>query len=138
MRGIHRLRVVDSIEVFIPLIAAAEEAGLRVGWLVLGESEVPPGFAEATEGGVAQAVIAGERLTMTASTRKGPAVVTDLLRQYFLGCDVVLIAGEIEADRLQRSGDGWRVTTPSGGERRTSTQEIVSSWKRPVRGRVEG
>lgn len=138
MKGVHRFRVVDSIEVLAPLIAAAGDAGLRVGWLELGEPEVPRGLAEATQAGLAQTVIAGDRLTMTACTRKGPAVISDLLRQYFLGCDVVLVAGEIEADRLQSSGDGWRITTPSGGEHRASTQGIISSWQRPVRGRVEG
>jgi hypothetical protein len=44
----------------------------------------------------------------------GPPVLRDLLREHFLGCAAVLVAGDhapADAPRLDPAGDGWAVTT---------------------------
>ncbi|MCB1055174.1 MAG: hypothetical protein KDD11_06630 [Acidobacteria bacterium] len=115
MKTIHLLRVDGDAETFAPLVRAAAELGLRVGWLELTEPEAPPSLARAAEAGVLRAVAAGSRRTVAVKDRRGPTVLVDLLREHFGGCRAVLVRGEIEAPRVDASqvegpGEGWRVS----------------------------
>src|SRR5688500_124252 len=87
LRRIHLLRVAEEAHVFQPLLAAAVDAGLRVGWLELQAPPPPPeGLRDALAAGSERAVAVGESWTLAARARKGPARLRELLRQQFLGC----------------------------------------------------
>lgn len=130
MKTIHLLRVDDEAQVFEPLIRAAADIGLRLGWLQLEEPEAPPPLARAAQAGVLRAVAAGSHRTVAVKDRKGPAVLVDLLREHFGGCRAVLVRGSVEAPRLSVAGEGWRIATGEG-ERVLSSEELASRLRRP-------
>lgn len=148
MKRTHVLRVEDGPEVFEPLLQAVAAAGLRVGWLELAEPEpVPPTLARAAGAGALRAVAVGESGSVAVKARRGPAVLTDVLREHFLGCRLVLVRGESgageeragglptglpEAPRLiPVSGGAWRVEGPSRAVRDLSTDDLVARLRRP-------
>ena len=78
-------------------------------------------------------VAAGSVSTVSVKHRQGPAVIDDLSREHFLGCQAVLVQGDVEAPTLvPTSGKiGWVVTTVGGRERRFSTGHLVAALRRP-------
>ena len=134
MKRPHVLRVEDGPEVFAPLLKALAAEGLRVGWLELAEPEpVPTSLAQAARSGALRAVAVGVRGSVALKERKGPAVLSDVLREHFLGCRLVLLrGGDEQATRLiPTSGGGWRVEPPSGAARDLSTGELMTRLRRP-------
>jgi hypothetical protein len=133
LRRIHLLRVAEEAEVYGPLLVAAGEAGLRVGWLELQAPPPPPAtLTGALAAGSERAVAIGESWTLAARARKGPARLRELLRQQFLGCTLVLVHGEAYAPALESTGDGaWRVSIPGGGERRLALEQLVAALREP-------
>jgi hypothetical protein len=105
----HLLRVEAGAERFAPLIAAARDAGLRVGWLDLDSTAAaPPELEVAASLGVLRAVAAGPRRTIAVKPRRGTPVVKDLLREHFIGCGLVLVRGGegLEAATLRPAAMG--------------------------------
>jgi len=131
MKRPHLVRVEAPIESFATLIARARSAGLRVGWLALAEPSVPPTVAAIVDGGVSQCVVAGERWTITARTRSGLPVTQDLVRQYFLGCQLVLVSGDIELPTLQPDATGWQLVSADGRRRSFDDDQLLALFRRP-------
>lgn len=130
MRRPHLLRVADPIESFSALVERACAAGLRVGWLGLEEPPMPPVVDAIVATGVSQCVLAGRRQTLTARARRGPPVLEDLLRQHFLGCDVVLVHGQVDLPALERGESGWRVTSIEGRQRQLGDDQLLAAFRR--------
>jgi hypothetical protein len=148
VKRIHLLRTEAGPETVAGLIAAAREAGLRIGWLDLeGAPPVAP-LDAAAEAGALRAVAVGSGRTVAVKRAPGPPVLRDLLREHFLGCALVVIrsgAGDPETEagpRLapgelvdvplleptrQESPGGWRV----GSTLELTTAELVARLRRP-------
>lgn len=76
------------------LMTAAAAAGLRVGWLEIAQQTEPPkSLAGVAGSGALRAVVVAPGWTVSAKKRKGEPVLADLVREHFLGCRLVLIAG---------------------------------------------
>jgi hypothetical protein len=132
LRRIHLLRVEAEPAAFAPLFAATEAIGLRVGWLEFGAGEEPPApLAAALAAGGDRAVSVAERATVAVRRRRGPAALRELLRQQFLGCELVLVRGEVDAPRLSVDGDALRVATADGAERRWAPDQLAAALRRP-------
>lgn len=130
MKRIHLLRVEEEAVTFAPLVEAIRADGGRVGWLELDDVAVPDALAGAASLGVSKAVCAGSERTIAVKGRSGQPVVRDLLREHFLGCAAVLVAGEVEAPLLAADGDGWTVTGPAGSKS-YSTDRLVRELRKP-------
>jgi len=130
----HLLRVAREAGAFTPLAEAVAAAGLRLGWLELGGApEAPTALVSAASLPAFRAVAAGAGRSVSVKPLHGPPVLDDLLREHFLGCALVLVAGEAAetVPALEpREGGGWRVI--SGGEvRELTTGALVSALMRP-------
>jgi hypothetical protein len=146
MKMPHLARVDEGPEAFAPLVAAAREAGLRIGWLDLASapSSLPPRLAAAADAGVLRAVEvspAGEGArVVSAKPVVGPPVLRDLVREHFLGCRLLLVAGSGEVllppalpsdlPHLAPSGDGWRLTLGDRAED-LPTDSLLERLRRP-------
>ena len=106
------LTVEEPLSSFLPLAAAAEEAGSRIGWLEF--DELPDSSAKlmaAAAGGFATAVAVGERITWSARPRRGAAVLRDVLRRELPGCDLVLVLGQTVGPLVAPAAEGWSVSS---------------------------
>lgn len=132
MKEPHLLRVEadqGGPERFGALFRAAAEAGLRVGWLELGEAApLPPGLESAAGLGALRAVAVGSGRSVAVKPRKGAPVLRDLLREHFLGCALVLVRGDrgAESPELCADGDRWKV-----GDTSFDTEGLVAALRRP-------
>ncbi len=141
------------------LMRAASIQDLRVGWLRMAEEATPPAaLADAASSGARRAVAVAPGWTVSAKRRKGEAVLDDLLREHFLGCRLVLIAGTPppetpELPRLSRvnaSSQGgapdiaspdaalWRLASPheasdSSASATLTTEDLLARLRRPTR-----
>lgn len=131
MKRPHLLRVSRGVGSFETLITAAKSEGLRLGWLLLEATTAPEPLAEAAGLGVLRAVAVGEGRTVAVKPVSGEPVLDDLLREHFLGCRLVLVAGELELPRLEPDGDGWVVTLSDGSRRQLTTAELVARLRKP-------
>lgn len=136
MKAPHLLRVPadqGGPERYAGLFRAASEAGLRVGWLELGEAApLPPGLEAAAGLGALRAVAVGSGRSVAVKPRKGAPVLRDLLREHFLGCALVLVhgdPGDAEAPELLADGadgDRWKV-----GDTLFDTEGLVAALRKP-------
>lgn len=130
MKEPHLLRVTEGPESFAPIFDAAAALGLHVGWLDFPGEAVPAPHAltAAAALGARRAVAVGEGGSVTVKPRRGAPVLKDLLREHFLGCALVLVAGEgplcREIPSLSGAGDEWWIE--SGGETRRLTAEALA------------
>jgi hypothetical protein len=115
-----------------PLFAAARERGARVGWLELNSAAAR---RPAPEGppftGAFRTVEVNDCWTVSTKPRKGRPVLRDLLREYFLGADVVLVQGLDLFPKLSRRDDAWRVEEAAGRARTLSTSELLDRARKP-------
>lgn len=138
---------------FRALMIAASAAGLRVGWLERNDEAEPPArLAEAAGSGALRAVAVAPGWTVSVKKRKGEPVLADVVREHFLGCRLVLIAGPlpagtsplprlsrvnlaspIEAEKRVAPGAAlWRLD--SANETVTlTTEDLLMRLRRPVR-----
>jgi hypothetical protein len=116
---------------FEGLVAAAKAEGLRIGWLQLEATTAPEPLAEAADLGVLRAVAVGEERTVAVKPVGGEPVLDDLLREHFLGCRLVLVAGELGLPRLEPEGDGWVVALSDGSRRQLTTAQLVARLRKP-------
>lgn len=131
MKRPHLLRVSREARSFETLVAAAKTEGMRVGWLMLGAPTVPEPLAEAAALGVLRAVAVGEGRTIAVKPVRGEPVLEDLLREHFLGCRLVLVAGDLELPRLEPAGEDWAVTLSDGSTRQWTTAQLVARLRQP-------
>lgn len=137
MKGPHLLRVADPPEVFEGLFRAAAALGLAVGWLDFPREPVPAPHALTTAAalGARRAVSVGEGGSVAVKPRRGAPVLQDLLREHFLGCALVLLAGEgpfpREISRLYGAGEGWRVEKSGGEARGFTSEELAAALRSP-------
>ena len=134
MKSPHLLRVTEPPERFAPLIAAARDLGLRIGWLELGPAPdpLPPVLGTAADLGTLRAVAVGEGRAVSVKPLRGQPVLKDLLREHFLGCALVLVRGEVDAPTLEPDeGESWRLTFPENASRRLTTSDLAASLRKP-------
>lgn len=131
MKRIHLLSVGGRAEEYHVLIEAIGADGRRVGWLDLGGTEVPEALNAASRTGVLRAVGVQDGLTVAVKPRKGGVVMKDLLREYFVGCSVVLVRGGEGMPRLSTAEDDWRVEIPGATPRKLDTASLVAALRRP-------
>lgn len=144
MKRIHLLRHDGSPDELGPLIEAAREAGLRVGWLDGGAGLAPEPLAAAAGAGAFRSVaVAGDR-AVAFKRLGGPPVLRDVLREHFLGCALVVVteagagafgapaARELaEAPAIEPAGGGYRVTAPGEAGRVFAPGAIAARLRRP-------
>lgn len=160
MKRVHLLHVEAPASAFEPLISAAQEAGLRLGWLRLDATSklpapLPEELAEAAGAGVLRAVHSGAAGTVVVKPRRGAPVLRDLLREHFRGCAAVLVAGDLSVtvasvsepapvagslqppvEPIKEVAQGgaesrWRILMAYGGERAYTTAELVAELRKP-------
>ncbi len=130
MKTPHILRVEQGPEGFAPLFAAARSEGLKVGWLDLEAVEPPAQLEAAASKGALRAVAVGSGRAVSVKPIRGEPVFRDLLREHFLGCALVLVAGELDVPRLEPHGSAWSVWTLDGHLRRFDTPELLGALRR--------
>lgn len=131
MKRIHLLSVEGRAEEYRVLIEAIGADDRRVGWLDLGGTEVPEALNAASRTGVLRAVGVQDGLTVAVKPRKGGVVMKDLLREYFVGCSVVLVRGGEGMARLSATEDDWLVELPGATPRKLDTASLVAALRRP-------
>lgn len=144
MKEPHLLRVTAPPAGFAPLAAAMAALDLRLGWLDLAAAppEPPAGeLAAALDLGVLRAVAVGPGRVVAAKPLRGAPVLRDLLREHFLGCRLVLVAGpgapaDLPALEPERDGPGgevvaYRVTPPAEAGQRFAPAELAARLRRP-------
>lgn len=121
-------------EQFASLFAAAKAAGLRFGWLVLNAPvDPPPPLQAAPLLGAFRAVAVGDGRSIAMKPMKGKAVLRDLLREHFLGADVVLVAGLELFPRLAARGEGpWSLAESATASRLYTTEELLVRLRKPA------
>ena len=127
------LAVDGSAEAFASLFSAATAAGLRVGWLAMDAPVDPPPPLRAPPLLEAfRAVAVGDGRSIAMKPMKGAAVLRDLLREHFLGADVVLVAGLALYPRLAARGNGWHLVESATASRAYTTEELLVRLRKPA------
>lgn len=129
----HLLRVIAPASAYRSLAEAMRVAGMRLGWLDrAGAAVVPPALQEAERLGSLRAVAVGDGRSVAVKPIAGAPVLRDLVREHFLGCQLVLCRGGAEEmPRLEPAGEDWMLELPGGRTRRRSTAELVADLRRP-------
>ncbi|MGE0640297.1 MAG: hypothetical protein AB7G12_14510 [Thermoanaerobaculia bacterium] len=118
---------------FEALFRAAAGRDLRVGWLDLEEEcPVPAPLAAAAELGAYRSVAAAGRATVATKSRKGPAVLRDLVREHFLGADLVLVRGLDLFPRLAWVAGSWELSESASAKRRLDLGQLLARLRRPA------
>lgn len=131
MKRIHLLSVEAQADAYLELIEALRADGRRVGWLDLGGTRVPAALTAASGAGVLRAVGVDDNVTVTVKPRKGGVVMKDLLREYFVGCSVVLVRGGEGLPRLSATEGGWLLEVPGATARSLDTASLVMTLRKP-------
>ena len=106
---------------------------MRVGWLAMNASVDPPPPLQAPPLLEAfRAVAVGEARAVSLKPMKGKAVLRDLLREYFLGADVVLVAGLALFPRLVAQESGWHLAESTTASRAYTTEELLVRLRKPA------
>jgi len=131
MKRIHLLQVDGEADEYVELIEALGAEGMRVGWLDFGGSPVPSALTAAAGSGVLRAVAVCDGLTIAVKPRRGQAVMKDLLREYFVGCSVVLVRGAEGLPRLEAADGHWQLEVPGAATRTLDTSRLVATLRKP-------
>lgn len=128
------LAVDGPAEAYAALIEAATAAGVRIGWLVFDAVvDLPQPLASPALASVSRAVAVGAGRSIAVKPMRGQAVLRDLLREHFLGADVVLVAGSDLHPRLASRGpDTWELSESLTASRSLSTQELLVRLRKPA------
>lgn len=128
------LAVDGSADAFASLFAAAKAAGIRIGWLAMNaEVDPPPPLQAPPLLEAFRAVAVGDGRSIAMKPMKGKAVLRDLLREHFLGADVVLVAGLELFPRLVARGDGpWKLVESATASRVYTTEELLVRLRKPA------
>jgi hypothetical protein len=124
--------VSGDVSDYEPLFVAARERGAKVGWLELDSvaagARTPAGLPFT---GAFRTVEVNDRWTVSTKPRKGPAVLRDLLREHFLGADVVLVSGLDLFPKLSRRNEDWELEEAAGRKFRLSTEALLDRARKP-------
>ncbi len=137
MKTPHLVLVAEEPAAFAPLAAALAAAGLRLGWLEWRPpSPLPPTLTAAAGLGALRAVAVGGGTVAAVRPLAGPPVLADLVRGHFLGCALVLVAGDDESTaRLPRlasdAAGGYRLRGVGGDERRYDPAALAARLRSP-------
>jgi hypothetical protein len=128
------LAVAGPAEAYAPLLAAAKLAGLRIGWLLLNARvDPPPPLAAPPLLEAFRAVAVDDGRSIAVKPMKGKAVLRDLLREHFLGADVVLVSGLELFPRLTPRGEGpWNLAESATASRVYTTEELLVRLRKPA------
>ena len=131
------IAVFTNADDFAPLFAAAAAAGVRIGWLVFDAPvEPPPALQSPPLLEAFRSVAVGNLRSITMKPMKGKPVLRDLLREHFLGADVVLVSGldlfPRLAPREKEGGIGWHLIESSTASRTYSTDELLVRLRKPA------
>jgi hypothetical protein len=132
------LIAVDSdADAFAPLFSAAALAGVRVGWLAMDAPVEPPAALQAPSLVAAfRAVAVGNFCSIAMKRMKGEPVLRDVLREHFLGADVVLVSGLDLFPRLtlRDSGrdSGWHLAESATAGRVYTLAELFVRLRKPA------
>jgi hypothetical protein len=128
------LIAVDSdADLFAPLFSTAAAAGLRVGWLAMDAPVEPPAVLQSPPLLTAfRAVAVGNLRSVAMKPMKGKPVLRDLLREYFLGADVVLVSGLDLFPRLTPRESGWHLAESATAGRVYSLAELFVRLRKPA------
>jgi hypothetical protein len=124
----------DEPQAFLPLFAAAEQRGVRVGWLDLASAvEIPEPLAGAMGAGAFKAIAAADGSSVAVKARRGAPVLRDLLREHFLGCALVLVRGRDGRPRLAAEAEAGTYRLELAPERtlRLDAAALVAELLRP-------
>ena len=89
-----RILLVEESAALNALVHRIREAGFRAGWLRTGEDPLVEQLRRhATDENALRSVWLTAQGSVSLKPRSGPARLRDLLREHFLGCDVVLVPG---------------------------------------------
>ncbi len=138
MKTPHLLRVTAPPAEFAPLVQALAQAGARVGWLELTPTPpapLPSSLEQAASCGVLRAVGLGPGQSVVVKPRRGKAVLRDLLREHFRGCQLVLVSGDapdlgVIAPLLRRMDEQWHVVMDDQSLA-LELSELVARLRRP-------
>lgn len=133
----------DEAEFVRALIEVIVEAGVRVGWLDIGSAgPIDPGLESVVASGAIRAVAVGPGRSVAVKVRVGPAVLEDLVGEYFKGCRLVLLVGVEDTEvvrrqtdplpRLRRKDRSWQLTSSAGESRTLSPEALLEALRRPV------
>ncbi|MEO7795052.1 MAG: hypothetical protein ABIV06_09790 [Thermoanaerobaculia bacterium] len=128
------IAVSGPAEEFAALFAAAKVAGVRIGWLAMNvEVDPPPPLQAPPLLEAFRAVAVGEGRSIAMKPMKGKAVLRDLLREHFLGADVVLVAGLELFPRLRPMGESpWSLAESATASRLYTTEELLVRLRKPA------
>ncbi len=150
----HLLRIEHPIDAYDELIAAARQAGHRVGsleWLVDADGacapvadyapgSLPAGLEAAAERGVLRAVAVVPGRSVAVKPMRGEPVLRDVLREHFRGCRLVLIraAGNampevpvLEPLTCPPTGEPWQLIREGRPPRSWTLEKLVAALSRP-------
>ena len=117
---------------FEALFAAARRRGVRVGWLELaGASALPAPWAERAAAGPAKHLTVGAEGSVAVKPRRGAPVLRDLLREHFVGFELVLVRGHAGAPRLVPQAEEFRLETAGGAPRSLAAEALLDELLRP-------
>lgn len=126
------LSVTGEVADFEPLLLSARARGVRLGWLEFEHEAAPPASLAAAGGaGAFRAVGVGGAATVAVKPMRGPAVLRDLLREHFLGADVVLVKGRELFPRLRRAGGLWILAESAERERPLDLEQLFARLRKP-------
>jgi len=131
------LAVSTTADDFAPLFKAATAAGVRIGWLAFNAPiDAPPVLQAPPLLAAFRAVAVGNQLSIAMKPMKGAPVLRDLLREHFLGADVVLVAGLDLYPRLTpqaRSGEiAWHLAESASAGRAYTLDELLVRLRKPA------
>lgn len=125
MKTVPLLQVSGGFELYRELFDLAAAAGLRLGWL-----EWAPDSGEPVAG-PPRRVVVDAHATRAEVARRGAPVLVDVLRSHFLGCDAVVVVGDVGAPTLQAVDRGWEVSVPDQGAVIHSSETLLDALRRP-------
>jgi hypothetical protein len=128
------LAAAEPAEAYAALFAAAKAAGIRLGWLVMNvEVDPPPPLQAPPLLEAFRAVAVGDGRSIALKPMKGRPVLRDLLREHFLGADVVLVSGVELFPRLTARGEGpWKLEESATASRLYTTEELLVRLRKPA------
>ena len=128
------LAVEEPAEAYAALFAAAKAAGIRLGWLAMNaEVAAPPPLQAPPLLDAFRAVAVGDGRSLAMKPMKGKPVLRDLLREHFLGADVVLVCGLELFPRLTARGEGpWKLEESATASRLCTTEELFVRLRKPA------
>ncbi len=121
------------------LLRAATAEGRRCGVLVLDDPAPPERLLTPVRAGAAAAVRVGAGGALAYKPRRGAPVLRDVLRSHFLGCDLVVLEGEVPAGPAMvlsplvgpNEPPRWRLSCDDGRRLDLSGPELVARLARP-------